>query len=103
MTTIERLDELEGEPHAQVFPGAEPTTIRLRLAGGEEVAAHSHPERKIVLHLLEGALELRVGDETHELAAGDVARFDGDQEIAPRAVEDATALLVLAQREDDRS
>ena len=101
MTTVRTLGELEGQPHANVFPGAEPKTIRLTLSGGETVPPHTHPGREIVLYLVEGALELQLGDETHDLAAGDVARFDGDREIAPRAVRDSTALIVLAPWSDD--
>lgn len=101
MTTIHTLDELNGRPHADVFPDAEPKTIRLTLDAGGEVAPHSHPGREIVCYLVEGAIELDLGDETHELQAGDVARFDGDQEIAPRAIEKSTALIVLASRSDE--
>ncbi|MFQ3284706.1 cupin domain-containing protein [Natronomonas sp.] len=100
MTTIHTLTELDGQPHANVFPDAEPKTIRLTLDAGGEVAPHSHPDREIVFYLIEGTIELELGGETHELSAGDVARFDGDQEIAPHAVENSTALIVLASRSD---
>lgn len=101
MSTIRQLDELEGQPHANVFPDAEPTTIKLTLEEGESVAPHSHPDREIVFHLLEGHIELDLGDQTHEIAADEVARFDGDQQISPRALEESTALLVLALRADE--
>ncbi|MGQ3330818.1 cupin domain-containing protein [Halorubrum sp. FL23] len=101
MTTIHTLNELNGQPHANVFPDDEPKTIRLTLDAGGEVAPHSHPDRKIVFHLIEGTIELEIDGETHELSAGDVACFDGDQEIAPHAVEDSTALIVLASRSDE--
>jgi len=101
VTTVRSLDDLEGEPHANVFPEDEPKTIRLTLAAGEDVPSHDHPDREIVLYLVEGAVELQLGEETHELAAGDIVRFDGDQEVSPRAVEDSTALIVLAKRSDD--
>ncbi len=99
--TVRRLADLDGSPHANVFPDAEPKTIRLTLAAGESVAPHAHPGRRVVCHLLDGAVELTLGDETHDLAAGDVVRFDGDREISPRAVEDSTALLVLARATAD--
>ncbi|WP_434523134.1 cupin domain-containing protein [Halorubrum sp. AS12] len=83
MTTIHTLNELDGQPHANVFPDAEPKTIRLTLDAGGEVAPHSHPDRKIVFHLIEGAIELELDGETHELSAGDVACFDGDQRLLP--------------------
>lgn len=101
MTTIRTLDELDGQPHANVFPSAEPKTIRLALDAGDEVAPHSHPDREIVCYLIEGRIEMVLGDGTHELYPGDAARFDGDQEIAPRAVEDSIALIVLASRSDE--
>jgi quercetin dioxygenase-like cupin family protein len=98
MTTVEHLPDVEGTPHANVFPGDEPRTIRLALEAGDGMEPHRHPDRTILFHVLEGAVELRLGGEPHELAAGDLARFDGDQEIAPVATEDATALVVLVPR-----
>jgi len=59
-----------------------------------------HPDREIVFYLIEGTIELELGDETRELSARDIVRFDGDQEIAPHAVEGSTALIVLASRSD---
>jgi quercetin dioxygenase-like cupin family protein len=101
MTEVNNLDELDGQPHANVFPDAEPKTVRLSLDAGDEVATHSHPDREIVFYLVDGAIELGLDGETHELTAGDVARFDGDQDIAPSAIEDSTALIVLANRASD--
>lgn len=101
MTTVRRLADVEGQPHANLFPDAEPKTIRLTLSEDEEVAPHSHPDREIVFYLVDGAIELRFGEETHDLTTGDIVRFDGDQEVAPRAIEDSTALIVLAKRTGD--
>ena len=101
MTQIRTLDALEGEPHAAVFPDAEPTVIRLTLAAGESVPPHDHPDREIVCYLIDGEIEMQLGEDTHELTAGDVAHFDGDQEISPRAILDSTALIVLAERAAD--
>jgi quercetin dioxygenase-like cupin family protein len=98
VTTIRALAALEDEPHANVFPESEPKTIRLSLDTGEQIPAHTHPDRDIVLYLVDGAVELQLGDETHDLTAGDIARFEGEQEISQRAVADSTALIVLAQR-----
>lgn len=41
-------------------------------------------------------MALDLDDETHDLAAGDVLRFDGNCQISPKAVTDAGALVVLA-------
>jgi len=98
---IRHLGDLEAEPHANPFPDTEPKTVRLALDEGDAVPAHSHPGRDIVFHLVEGEIELTLGDETHRVTAGDVARFGGDQDIAPRALADSTALIVLAARSGD--
>jgi quercetin dioxygenase-like cupin family protein len=97
--TKRHLPDLETEPHADVFPGDEPKTVRLSLGAGEQVPEHSHPGRRIVCYVISGTVELTLGDSTHGLDAGDIARFDGDQDISPRAVTDATVLLVLAPAE----
>lgn len=101
MITVETLARLDGTPHANVFPEAEPKTIRLHLPEGEAVAAHSHPGRDIVFHLLEGRIELTLDEERYELEAGEIARFEGERDIAPRALEESTALIVLAERTTD--
>jgi len=98
MTERHAVAELEGQPHANVFPEKEPKTIRLTLPAGEAVAEHSHPGRDIVFYLIEGRIELSLDGETHEVDAGDVARFAGERDISPRALEDSTALIVLAER-----
>ena len=91
------LEEVEGKPHARLFEH-EPQTIRLTLEAGDDIAPHQHPDRQIVLHLLEGHLSVTLGDDEHELRAGDVVRFDGNQYVSPTALEDSVALLVLAKR-----
>ncbi|WP_158057235.1 cupin domain-containing protein [Halorussus halophilus] len=97
MTEKVHLPDLTSTPHAVVFD-ADPRVVRLRLGTGDELPAHRHPDERIVLHLLKGALELRLGETTHSLTTGDVIRFDGDQDVSPHAVEDAEALLVLTER-----
>ncbi|MFC6616050.1 MULTISPECIES: cupin domain-containing protein [Halobacteriales] len=101
MVKIESIGDLDGAPHANVFPDAEPKTIRLTLDAGEAVAAHDHPDREIVLYLIEGAIELTLDDEEYDLNAGDIVRFDGRREVSPRAIEPSVALIVLAERSSD--
>jgi quercetin dioxygenase-like cupin family protein len=96
--SVVALDELDGEPHAAVFPGEEPKTVRLTLDAGESVPAHQHPGRTVVCHVLTGELDVRLGDGEVTVTAGDVARFDGGQDISPTATEPSVALLVLAER-----
>ncbi|XVH33264.1 cupin domain-containing protein (plasmid) [Haloferacaceae archaeon DSL9] len=101
MTSVVALDGIDGEPHANVFPGAEPKTIRLTLEAGESVPPHDHPDREIVFHLLSGRIRLRLGDEAVDVEEGEIARFDGAQPISPEALEDSRAVIVLANRTDD--
>jgi quercetin dioxygenase-like cupin family protein len=100
MTTVRDLSALDGT-HATVFPGAEPRTVRLALDAGERVDRHSHPGRDVVFLVIEGAVELTVGDETLALGAGQAARFDGERDVSPLATEACTALVVLAPRAGD--
>jgi quercetin dioxygenase-like cupin family protein len=98
MASIRSLSELETTPHTDVFPGREPKAVRLKLEAGEAIPGHTHPDREIVLYVVDGLLELRLGDDSHELTTEDIARFDGDQEISPQAIEDSIVLIVLAKQ-----
>ena len=98
--SVVSLDDLAGEPHAAVFPGEEPKPVRLTLDAGESVPAHRHPGRTVVCHVLSGEVTVTLGDDDVTLDAGDVARFDGDQDVSPTAVEPSVAVLVLADRTD---
>ena len=97
------LSDLDGEPHAVVFPNTEPKTVRLSLSAGERVPDHDHPGRDILLYLLDGRVSLTLGDDTYEIGPNELVRFDGDQSISPTAIEDATALIVLAPRVESTS
>jgi quercetin dioxygenase-like cupin family protein len=81
-----------------VFGADRPRTVRLSLDAGRALPAHSHPGMDVVVHAVAGRLTMTVDGEPHELAAGDLLRFDGDREVAPRAETDATAIVLLAPR-----
>ncbi|OYR86088.1 cupin, partial [Halorubrum sp. E3] len=66
-----RLAGLDGEPHAAVFPGREPKTVRLSLDAGESVPEHTHPDRTVLFHALSGAFALRLDGEQHAVEAGE--------------------------------
>ena len=89
-----RLEDLEGRPGARALDGT-PRVIRLALEAGESVPPHDHPGTTVVLHVVDGVLDARLDGESVEVVAGELVRFDGDREVAPRAVEDATALVFL--------
>jgi quercetin dioxygenase-like cupin family protein len=75
-----------------------PRTVLLSLDAGDTVPEHRHPGETILFQIVAGTIALTVGEEERELTAGDLARFDGDQSISPRAETDATALVVLAEK-----
>ena len=89
------LDDLDARPHAAVFESG-PKTVRLELEAGDGVAAHSHPGKDVLFHVLDGEMDVEHDGESTTVAAGDVLRFDGERDVAPTAVTDATALVVLA-------
>jgi len=95
-TELVHLPDLDGDGRGVLFEGA-PKTVRLALEEGDHVPAHRHPDTAIVCYVIEGRLDVTLGDETVELVAGDAARFSGDQDISPAAQEDSVALLVLAE------
>ncbi len=96
MPEITAIDVLTETPHAELFERREPRAVRLGLDAGDEVPPHTHPGTNVVLHLLDGRLDLSLDGESHELEPGDVARFSGEREISPRAIEASTALVVFA-------
>ncbi|MFC6717811.1 cupin domain-containing protein [Natrialbaceae archaeon GCM10025810] len=96
-TEQQDLASVDGRPHARLFD--EPPTVKLSLEAGDAVAPHQHPDRVVVLHVLEGRLSVTLGEDEREVRAGEVVRFDGAQDISPEALETTTALLVLASRE----
>lgn len=100
MVTLESVDELDGTPHANVFPTEEPKTIRLTLSEGEQVEAHSHPDRQIILYLISGEIDLQLDEDSYQVQPGDVVHFDGAHDISPSANTDSTALLVLARKSE---
>jgi len=96
MTEVVHLPDCAGDGRGVLFESA-PKTVRLALEAGDRVPPHEHPGKAIVCYVVDGELELDLGDETHELVSGDVARFSGDQNVSPRARDDSVALLVLTE------
>jgi len=94
------LDDLTAAPHARPFEAGEPMVIYLALEAGESVDPHTHPDRRIVLSVRSGRIDLALDGESYTLTAGDVIRFDGRREVSPAAVEDSEALIVLAERSE---
>lgn len=100
MPEITALKELTKTPHAEVFDRQEPRTVRLQLDAGEQMPPHTHPGTDIVLYLVSGHLELWLDDDCHEMTPEQLARFSGEREISPHALEPSTAIVVFAPAVD---
>jgi quercetin dioxygenase-like cupin family protein len=75
------------EPHAQfegvwlhAIAGDQVFLGRVRYEPGKRVARHSHPEAEQIVAVVDGEVEMTIGDETRVLRAGDLA-------VANRGVE----------------
>lgn len=92
-TVVSDLSDVSGDERTPVFD--DPKTIQLGLSAGESIPPHQHPGETILFHVIEGEIALTLGDEVHDLSAGMVARFSGDQDISPEATTGARAILVF--------
>lgn len=89
------------EPHAELFETPRPRAVRLSLDAGQSMPAHTHPESDVLIHVVEGRMTVELDGEPYEAAAGDLLRFDGRREVAPRAETDAVAVVTFAPRAAD--
>jgi quercetin dioxygenase-like cupin family protein len=94
MTDVVSVPELTDAPHATVFE-TEPKVVRLALDADQQLPAHRHPGEVVLFHVLDGTVDLSLGEEVLELGAGDLARFDGDVDISPHAREASTVLVTF--------
>lgn len=88
------LTEFDADGRTPVFE--EPYTVHIGLDAGESIPPHTHPGQVILFAVQEGVLDLSVGEDTERLAAGELASFDGDADIAVEAIEDVRTLVVFA-------
>lgn len=90
------LDDFDADGRTPVFE--DPYTVHLGLEAGDNIPPHTHPGQAILFAVLEGELDLSVGDETEGLSAGEFASFDGNTDIAVEAIEDVRTLVVFADQ-----
>ncbi|WP_276259542.1 cupin domain-containing protein [Haloglomus litoreum] len=92
------IDDPTEEPHAELFETPRPRAVRLSLDAGRSMPAHTHPESDVLLHVVEGRMTVELDGEAYDCEAGDLLRFDGRREVAPRAETDAVAVVTFAPR-----
>ena len=93
MIDLARFDEGESG-RTRLFD--DPVTVRLDLDAGTSIPPHRHPERRVVVAVLDGTLEVTVGDATETVEEGRTARFPGSEDISLVAETDTLGILVLA-------
>lgn len=94
------LDELTAIPHALPSAESELEVNRVRLAADEQLAPLTYPGKQILLCVRSGRVQIRLDTEIFSFESGDVISFNGEYEVAPRAVEPSEALVVLADPTD---
>lgn len=92
-TAVRALDQLKPDPQSRVFDA--PRTVLLALDAGEGIAPHRHPDATVVIHVLDGAMEIALDGTPQIVEAGELIRFDGSREVAPEALETARAVVQL--------
>lgn len=102
---LHRLDSL---PTRELFPGFTARLVHTPLVtqsfvactAGASFPEHRHPHEQTVI-VLEGELELHVGDETHRLTPGSVFAIPGNVPHSGRAIVDTRVLDVFSPVRDD--
>jgi quercetin dioxygenase-like cupin family protein len=69
-------------------------TVRLVLLAGREIPTHKVPGR-IMLHCIEGRVQLGLPDATPELRAGEWLYLEGDVPHSVKGIKDASLLLTI--------
>jgi len=102
--------EVESTPEKEIFPGwlgrmihgKNMTVSYFRASAGSELPRHSHPHEQIST-VLEGELELTIGDETRICRLGDVAVIPSNVAHQARAITDVRVMDTFSPvREDYR-
>lgn len=90
---------LAHEKSVALFKSDDLEVIRMVLTAGKTMPSHKVPGG-LVLHCLEGRLEVEVGtaSQQHALHAGQLLHLPGNVPHAVRALEDSSALLTIVVR-----
>ena len=86
----------------RVLAGQQGMIVWWKMKAGAHAAAHRHPHEQIV-NVLSGSFVMHVGDQVHELGAGDTLVIPSEEEHSAEAITDVTCLDVFTPvREDYR-
>lgn len=84
-------------------PGTGLSLARMTVRAGAVSPAHSHPDCTEVIHVLEGAVEQRVGGDRHQLGPGATVVVPPGEIHASRALGPGDAVLVVAYSSGSRT
>ena len=88
---------LAHEKTVALFKSHDLEVIRMVLPAGKRMPEH-RVSGGLVLHCIEGRLQVEVGDQQHALHAGQLLHLPGNVAHAVSALEDSSALLTIALR-----
>lgn len=91
---------LASEKSVALFKSDDLEVIRMVLTAGKRMPEH-RVAGSIVLHCLEGRLQVEVERQAHALRAGQLLHLPGNVPHAVCALEDSSALLTLVVRRAD--
>jgi quercetin dioxygenase-like cupin family protein len=102
------LVQLNTVPVKEIFPGIRARVVHtertsqsfVEIQAGASFPQHQHPHEQTV-NMLEGELEIVVGNETHRLTPGQVLVIPPDVPHSGRAVTNCRVLDVFAPTRDD--
>lgn len=86
---------LEGIEQKTLVYGDRTLMVEFRLKAGAELPLHSHPHEQCG-YLVEGRMQLTIGDECHETAPGDSWVIPGDTPHRAKILEDSVAIEVFS-------
>ncbi|MHA2501810.1 MAG: cupin domain-containing protein [Candidatus Kariarchaeaceae archaeon] len=76
------------------------TIVLWRFDRGADLPAHSHPHEQLTM-IQKGRFDLRVGDMTHQLSAGDTIPIASNVPHGGKAIEETIALDVFTPVRED--
>lgn len=91
---------LASEKSVALFKSDDLEVIRMVLLAGKRMPEHQ-VAGGMVLHCLEGRLQVEIDDAAHALAAGQLLHLPGNVAHAVCALEDSSALLTLVLQRTD--
>lgn len=80
----------------KIFKSDHGMVVRKVLKAGEKIPSHNHKGEEIFFAVMTGKIKVFLNEtETHDLKAGDVLKFNGENFISADALEDTSVLISL--------